>query len=133
MKRIFFKRIPLFVIGMLFLFSSCAKEDSESAIEKENIEVKLRVEVLGNVSNARVEYRTVDGKIMTESLISSNTWRKTFYVEPGFTLFLKTKGTLEGTITMDVLAKGENIDYNDDRHISFRSPSSFEIEIKNTL
>jgi len=130
MKKEFLKIFMLLLISLSIL-SSCGNDDD---ITNTTIKVDLEIVVSGTLSDSSIiKYRISNGELIEEVLNAPMTWTKTFNVQKGFNLFLKTTGTLEGNISIKANAKGDDVNSINENQFGSRSPSSFDLEVNKNL
>jgi len=124
------KTFLILFISVLML-SSCGNDDT---ITNTTIKVDLEIVVSGTLSDSPIiKYRASNGELIEEVLSAPITWTKTFNVQKGFNLFLKTTGTLEGNISIKANAKGGDVNSINENQFGSRSPSSFDLEVNKDL
>ena len=139
MKKAILKIFPILFISIALLtVSSCTKEkDLEEVFNDSNtIDVTLTIKTEGTLSDSPTfEYRNAKDEIISETLVVGPTIIKIFSVEPGFEIFCKVKGALEGEVEMEAKAKKneEEIFKATKRKRIEGMVSPFELEISQKL
>ncbi len=119
------------IIYAFLILATCMSCNNDDDIE--SIEVTLTTSVSGTASDSSIiEYRDASGTIQSISLPEGD-WTKKFTVTEGFDLYVKTIGTIKGSIRLNASAEGNEISFNDVKTLSSNINSVFEFEITTSL
>lgn len=125
------KKLALILISLAVL-TSCSNDD-DATPEAIPVTVTLKAVVSGALNNSPViQYRDASGDLKSETL-TVGTWEKSLNVTSGYNLFLKTTGTINGSIEITASAEGEGISFDDSKSSTANVNMDFELEISKTL
>ncbi|MGY3792301.1 hypothetical protein [Aquimarina sp. 433] len=125
------KKLALILISLAVL-TSCSNDD-DTTPEAIPVTVTLKAVVSGALNNSPViQYRDASGDLKSETL-TVGTWEKSLNVTSGYNLFLKTTGTINGSVEITASAEGEGISFDDSKSSTANVDVDFELEISKTL
>lgn len=125
------KKLALILISLAVL-TSCSNDD-DATPEAIPVTVTLKAVVSGALNNSPViQYRDASGDLKSETL-TVGTWEKSLNVTSGYNLFLKTTGTINGSVEITASAEGEGISFDDSKSSTANVDMDFELEISKTL
>ncbi|MBW1298967.1 hypothetical protein [Aquimarina litoralis] len=125
------KKIALILFSLAVL-TSCSSDDDNTP-EVTQVTVTLKATVSGALNNSPViQYRDASGTLKSEAL-TVGTWEKSLNVTSGYSLFLKTTGTINGSVEITASATGEGISFDDRKASNTNIDVDFDLEISKTL
>lgn len=125
------KKLALILISLAAL-SSCSHDD-DATPEAIPVTVILKAVVSGTPNNSPViKYRDASGNLKSE-ILAVGTWEKSLNVTSEYDLFLKTTGTINGSVEITASVEGERISFDDSKSSTANVDMDFELEISRAL